>query len=324
MKNNNLFYLLLLIVGMVATSCEKDDENTTNGGGNKAVNYWESNAWTRQQLKGKVKYTKETTEYSTSEVFFNDNGFVEKTIYIYENGTPEISIYEYNDEGQLISAAGEEFTYANHGKYIPLQTFHIHMDGLIKNLATMKYEGDTEGFYFDFEGDILHHKSIYNENEYTTLITYDGKYPVKINDPSTPDVEWGEYMKASYQENGMFDVYEEGFFSTGENPYLESRKHHYKKDNEYLLIDKIVRENTDLNGISIMTQTYEYNEYKDVIRTEELYKEGEEEPIISQTETFEYIYDSKGNWTKKTEVSDYGQGSQSHTFTIDREIEYFD
>ncbi len=303
---------LVILSGLFLMSCDPDNTN----GNDTNKNYWERSAWTHLQLKGKVKSVKEVTDEEGSyfQTVFGENGEILETINSYKGETPSTANFEYNSAGQLIKDEYNTYAYGTHGKYVPKGTFHINKEGLVKNLA-----GVNDGSpLLKFEGNDL--LVIWTgEREDTIVVKYTGKYPTKINDVTTPGIEWGEYMNATYQDNGMFKVFEEGFFSTGDNPYIDSRKNYYKEDKEFLLLDKIERtytsSNSEYNGTTV-TQ-YTYNDKKDLIKVEDLDQEGQ----VVSTETCEYEYDARGNWTKKTEKYSW---NTEEAYVTNRVIEYFE
>lgn len=312
--NKKLVFSLVILFGLLLMSCDPDDDINGGNGSEAQKDYWERSAWTHLQLKGKVKLEKTTYEDSDSyyETHFGEQGQIIKTVNRYDQESPRVNNFEYNSSGQLVKDNYGTYEYGNHGKYIPRETFHINMAGLVKNLT--KFNDRIE---FEFDGDNL--LVTWDGSDEATVVKYTGNYPTQINDINEPGVYWSEYMKASYQANGMWDVFEEGFFSTGENPYVDSRKTYYKKDNEFMLIDKMVREYTSnvSEHYSLIETRYIYNDKKDVIRVEE-YSNGvlDEEGI----EHYEYEYDAKGNWTKKT----FKYPRNDYTNITYRQIEYFD
>ncbi|GAB1414692.1 hypothetical protein MASR2M117_00980 [Paludibacter sp.] len=304
-------YLLIILSGLFLISCDPDEINGDS------KNYWETNAWVRLQLKGKVKSVKAITDYEEKTTNFNDNGVITSILSKYQQET-NTTTYEYNSSGQVINDGYQTFEYGTHGKYIPRGAFHIREVGLVKNLTAIVTDNGRTSFKFD--GNKLLVISSYGTNIDTAYVQYDGNYPVKINDPSAPNVQWDDYMTSTYFNNGMFKVFEEGFFSTSkDNPYRDSRKHYYKEDNEYLLLDKIVRSYNSSTEQRIDTETYTYNDKKDVTKIEEKDKDGK----VIRTETYSYEYDTKGNWTKKTVSSLYDGQTEPYINITTREISYY-
>ncbi|MFA5469203.1 MAG: hypothetical protein WC230_00715 [Bacteroidales bacterium] len=102
---------------------------------------------------------------------------------------------------------------------------------------------------------------------------------------------WGEFMNASYQENGMFDEYSEGFFGTGDNAYTSTRTTKYLVDDEFMLIDTYVTvDNYAGQEPTSYSQAYTYNQQKDILTI----TEGEYIEEYSN-----YVYDAHNNWTSR-------------------------
>ena len=271
-KQFTLMFLASLV--MLLVSC--DPTNNNNGD---VTNYWTTNALVRLQLKGAVKTI--TQNETTTE--FNSQGQVIK---ITNPQTGEVT-YSYNAEGVLVNNGEYTIQYNNSGKYIPNFPFHINHAGLTPNLSAMI--GESSRMDYVFVGDTLWLMGQYTYGETitkdTTKIYYADKYPTSfVTDYS--------FMEATYQSNGMFDVYIEGFFGEG---YTSERKSTYKKDLQYLLIDKFEVTDTSVSGNSYNRTDYTYNESKDLVRESQI--NGEDSYYI--TEYYDYVYDAKGNWTSR-------------------------
>ena len=299
-------YLLIILSGLFLSSCDPEDIDETT------KTYWESNAWVRLQLKGKVKSVKESANEQFTITNFNDKGQITSTEEQYPNNEPYVVNYTYNSSNQLESDGELTYSYGSHGKYIPVHTFHINHAGLIKNLSGTSTEyGSTE---FKFEGNNLLMINTYQSEKDTSVIQYTDNYPTSFTHMNG---NWGEFMEATYAENGMFAIYEEGFLGTGENTYRDSRKHYYKSDSEYLLIDKTVMTYT-ATTVDVTTITYTYNDKKDVVKVETKDNDGK----VTQKEDISYEYDSTGNWTKKIIVYTY-DGQSREPMIITREYTYY-
>jgi len=251
---------------------------TDNNNNGNVTNYWTTNALVRLQLKGAVK-TITQNEVTTE---FNSQGQVIK---ITMPQTGEV-IYSYNAEGALVNNGEYTIQYNNSGKYIPNFPFHINHAGLTPNLSAMI--GESSRMDYVFVGDTLWMMGQYTSSTETTRDTtkiyYADKYPTNfVTDYS--------FMNATYQANGMFDVYIEGFYGEG---YTSERKSTYKKDPQYLLMDKFEMTDTYVSGNSYSVTTYTYNEYKDMVLASET--SGSDSYI---TEYYDYEYDEKGNWTSR-------------------------
>ena len=75
-----IWSFILLISTVLFIACDPDETGAGNG---KVKNYWESNAWVRMQLRGKVKSVTEISNYQgsiyTNSTHFNNQGFITKT-----------------------------------------------------------------------------------------------------------------------------------------------------------------------------------------------------------------------------------------------------
>lgn len=316
-----LAFGLIILSGLLLISCDSDDIN--NGGGDNnsgdlSKNYWERSALNHMQLKGKVKSIRETTEHQEGkyeETYFNEHGWITKFRSNYLEGEIRETVLRYNDEGEMISDGYANYEYSNHGRYIPGTFFHMQNEPLYKNLSKVSTEGYT--VQYEFRGNFLY--VIADNEDEDIVVEYTGPYPTKMGDVNDTSNEWGEFMNASYQENGMFDVYEEGYYGTGDNWHLDSRKTFYKKDNEYLLREKQIYSISWLDSKYDHTSEmfYTYNSHKDLIKYQEF-----SEDELSETITYDYEYDSLNNWVKKTET--YTWAEREMVYVYFREIEYYD
>ena len=271
MKKQTTF--LFLSVVLLLPACDP----TPHDGGD---NYWASNALVRLQLKGAVKTI--TQNETTTE--FNSDGYVVK-VSDPQNGD---IIYSYDAQGRLVSVGTTTFQYNNLGKYVPNFPFHMNLVGLTPNLSAVI--GESSRTNFTFEGDSLLLINEYTSENVTTRDTtkmyYADKYPTNY---------LGEYsfMRATYQSNGMFDVYTEGFYGIG---YTDTRNYTYKKDADYLLLDKIEESYVtadQANSYSSRTD-YTYNASKDIVLESQVSAAS-----YYKTEYYDYEYDAKGNWTSR-------------------------
>jgi len=273
-KQITLMFLVSLMILFV--SCDPTDNNN-NGN---VTNYWTTNALVRLQLKGAV-HTITQNEVTTE---FNNDGMTVRVTFPEPGGE---QIYTYDAQGRLLSDGSSTFEYNNLGKFIPNFPFHINHAGLTPNLSAMISESSRMDYVF--VGDTLWMMGQYTYGEEvtrdTTKIYYADKYPTKF-------VTDGSFMNATYQANGMFDVYIEGFYGEG---YTSERKSTYKNDPQYMLLDKFEMTDTSVSGNSYSVTTYTYNEYKDMVLASET--SGPDSYYI--TEYYDYEYDAKGNWTSR-------------------------
>jgi len=290
MKSKSLFILLSFVV--LLTACD----NSSNNGG---PNYWTSNALVRLQLKGAVK-TITQNEITTE---FNSDGQVVKI---------GDMIYSYDTQGRLVNDGTNTIQYTNLGKYIPNFPYHINHVGLTLNLSALISESSRVDYLFQGDTLLLIQQSSYGTETTndTTKIYYEDQYPTNF-------LTQYAFMSATYQSNGMFDVYIEGFLGEG---YRSERKHTYKKDASYMLIDKSEYTDTSTYGESYSRTDYTYNESKDIVRESQI--SGEDSYYI--TEYYDYVYDAKGNWTSRKNHSQNNSEVWDNEQVETRTITYFD
>lgn len=290
MKNLTTFMLLLVVI--LFTSCDPVDNDSSN--------YWNSSMLVHMQLKGKV-HTLTQNENVTE---FNSDGQMVR------NGQ---ATYSYDAQGRMVSDGSSTFQYNNLGKYVPNFPFHINYAGLTPNLSAIIEESSRVDY--SFRGDSLWMITQYS---YEAVVTYDtlkvyfpGKYPVSfVSDYS--------FMNATYQANGMFDVYTEGFYGVG---YNDARKFTYKKDAEYLLIDKREDSYTAADPTNSFSSTtdFTYNSHKDLVKEEQ-----RSTGSYYITEYYDYEYDAKGNWTSRKIHTQNNSPTWDNDRVETRTISYFD
>lgn len=282
---------MLVSMVILLTAC---DPSSQNEGGN----YWASNALVRLQLKGAVK-TIIQNEVTTE---FDSEGRVVKAGDL---------IYSYDAEGRLVSNGANTIQYNNSGKYIPNFAVHINHAGLTPNLSALI--GEYSRMDYVFVGDTLWMMGQYTYSTETTRDTtkiyYADKYPTSF-------VTNYSFMNATYQLNGMFDVYTEGFFGEG---YYSERKSTYKKDAQYLLIDKFEVNDTSSVGHSQSITNYTYNESKDIVLESQINANS-----YYKTEYYDYVYDAKGNWTSRKSHNQNNSEVWENERVETRTITYFD
>ena len=124
-------------------------------------------------------------------------------------------------------------------------------------------------------------------------------------------------MNATYQANGMFDVYTEGFFGQG---YYSERISTYKKDPTYLLIHTYETNDTSAySGNLHSLTTYTYNESKDIVLESQI-----SDNSYYKTEYYDYVYDAKGNWTSRKSHSQNNSEVWENETVETRVITYFE
>lgn len=318
MKTKHLFTALLCGSLLLLLSCDPSDDggNNDNDNGTSVKNYWNSNALVRMQLKGNVH---EITEYfyDTITTVFNEQGNIAES-----NGYT----YQYDSNGRLISDGSKTYTYNNSGKYIPITHFHIQYTGLYPNLSSVfdeEYDNRTD---YEFIADTLLMINSYSvsnpdlSNIDTIKFIYSGAYPVSTTNPV-----FGETTTLTYQENGMF----KNVVETRESPgYLSTYTHTFLTHPNYLLSNTDLYEHCWSNygdGESYSSSslsTYTYNEHFD--ETTRVEESDSEEGRDMIHEFFDYVYDSKGNWTERKSRHKFGDSEWGEPQLEKRLITYFD
>jgi hypothetical protein len=318
-----IWSFILLISTVLFIACDPDETGEGNG---KVKNYWESNAWVRMQLRGKVKSVTEISDYhgsfNNTSTHFNNQGFITKITSSTDGQTTHETNYYYNKLGQLEKEINESknsrsadttfYTYDTHGKYVINSTFHIHETGLTPNLKSIRTIGDylTE---YTFEGDelLIIGTSIYDDelSKDTTIVQYNGKYPVGTT------TEWSFVENMQFYPNGMFKQYSEGFYGTD---FRDTRTYHFHDDNEFLRKKSATYTSTGDYG-STSSFTYTYNDKKDLTEV----KEMSGDIVASIEEYFDYTYDDKNNWTSRKQRTKYDGGEWITGYIETREIVYW-
>lgn len=313
-------YLFLMAATAVLsfTACEDpdngDDANGQNGG--------DSNFWATYQLAPKGvksiaqdnltdyfdkngRLTSTVTSYGQTSYTYNAQGYVSKIV----------SQEDYG-EGQ-ISQSTQTLEYNNGDKFYPIpmgpgNVFHVYERGLTKGLSKVTFQGDDIGtitMEYKFQGDTL---TISTSGGTLTMIDslgqevpmvyddivfeYDGNYPRY----TTSEHEFIGPM--TYQSNGQFDTYVEGFYSWTNPDFVTLKRTRTVNKNfkDKLLTEKeesIYYNDGESTPYDIETITFSYNDKGDVIKETDTHTAQFSENVET---TYEYVYDSKGNWTKCT------------------------
>jgi YD repeat-containing protein len=347
MRIKHLFFLAATAV-FAFTACEDPIEGNDPGNGNGNGN-GEANFWTTYQLAPKGVKS------------ISENGFIEN----YDNNGRLISTssesgsttYTYNAEGyvskiesQRVNWEGktenetQTFEFNNGDKFLPIpmgpgSIFHIFENGLVKGLSKITFESNVDStivMEFKFNGNKMtasttggywtwdeQGNDIY-ETYKDVVIEYQGNYPYKLK---------GEHEfigPITYQANGQFDTYTEGFYSWDpEYPdFITTNRTRTVNKNfkDKLLIDREVSEyfnEGESAPWNVETIACTYNEKGDIT----LETVTNTAPNSENYETtFEYEYDSKGNWIKCTSqmrVTNNPQADPRDPWVSERVIVYY-
>lgn len=319
MKIKHLFFMALSAM-FAFTACEDPAEGNDPGTATA-----EDNFWATFQLA--PKGVKSITENGYTDNY-DSNGRL-----ISSSSENDIIKYTYNAEGYISKIESEYkdwrgntiketeiFEFNNGDKFCPLpmgpgSIFHIFENGLVKGLSKITFESSEDStivMEYNFNGNKMTATTsggYWTQNEAgqeiyerfdDIVIEYEGNYPYSLKREH-------EFIgPMTYQDNGQFDKYTEGFYSWDpEYPNfvtLERTRTVNKKFKDRLLIDKEVSKyynEGESAPWNIETITCTYNEKGDIT----LESITNTEPNSENYETtYEYEYDSKGNWTKCTSV----------------------
>ena len=345
MRIKHLFFMAVT-AAFAFTACEDPiDGDNENGGADGGANFWATYQLAPKGVKS-ITYNGNTenydsngrlistsSEYGSSSTFtYNDEGYLSKTESQYENW-----------EGKTIKST-ETYEFNNGDKFCPIpmgpaSIFHIYENGLVKGLSKITFESDDDStvvMEYNFKGNTM---TATTSGGYWTqdstgqrvyvryddiIIEYEGNYPRYCRGDH-------EFMgPITYQANGQFDTYIEGFFSWDPRfpdfVYLERTRTVNKNFKDKLLADKEVTKywnDGEATPYNIQTMTYTYNENGDLIKDVTTNtEEGSED-----TETiYEYEYDSHGNWIRMAATMTVIRPQNQRdpiTWTSERTIVYY-
>lgn len=335
LKNNWKGLLLPMILcmglGFYFSACEQEDPMNND---DSSKNYWDRSDAFRAGLRGKVKSVQigdEKIEYNT------DGKMTSVRVENVDNSFLNASDYSYDGEGRLVMVKSSYITsyyssydtitykYGSHGKYVPASSFHFNEGGLMKNLIRVESRGDQYDAYASdlvFDGNKMNMIMFDiddSESEPDTItFTYNGLYPSATRSEYYYDDggSWGEFMEATYQENGMFDTYAEGFFGTGASAYEDRREFVYRKGGTFMLMDVYnqVRTETIGDGYTEKT-TYTYNEKEDIVSSVSTFGYN--------SEYSDYVYDDQNNWVSRT-LKTWSSYDTTQVYLESRIITYYE
>lgn len=262
------------------------------------------------ELKGRVKMIIESKTIAEDIRKINHYGQCETRYQFNEKSflSEEIT-YCFNNSDSLIERFGNIYNYNYSGDSIritvisvPDTVFRIirHYDTLMRLNFAIAYRDNKlmakNYFYYDSNGDV---KAVKSEDFFHSGVT-------------------NKYYSYTYNANKQFTIIEENVVD-----YKEKHIFSYNKDNR---VEKIRTEYNE--GDLFDERIYKYDEQGNII-SEDFFSvteyigyngEGKLEAYKDTTKSItKYIleYDEKGNWIKKTRISD-----DTETFTLLRKIEY--
>ena len=317
MKLTRLF--ILGAAALCLVSCEKDPLEGGDG------NWWMRNGMVAGGIKTIVE-NGYTTNYDKSGRPISIKGqYYEETITYNSDGLPS-KIESTETINGAIEKTTQTFEYSNGGKFCPLMmspgfVFHVFEQGLIPGLSKISWESKSQGTIvatYTFKGDkLVIHTTGGAANYEDVEIEYHGNYPYQM-------IGKMEFLgPLTYQENGMFDTYKEGFIDSETGVTTLDRTLTVNKNfkDRMLPAQQVSYWYNSPGGELYNTETitYTYNEHGDC--TKEVSVNTCENCETSTIETT-YEYDSKGNWVKSsTKVS--SSSGFSNTYSNQREITYY-
>lgn len=321
------------------TACEDpvngdDPENGGNG---------DANFWTTYQLAPKGVKTivndNFTDNYDSKGRLISSVSTWSTTTYTYNSAGYVSKIESEEDFNGTMVASTQKLEYDNGNKFCPLpigpgKVFHIFEMGLTKGLSKVTFENEDYGtivMEYKFKGDNLTistsggKERLYDDSMVydDIIIEYEGNYPRYTRDEH-------EFIgPITYQANGQFDTYVEGFFSW-DSAYagqvtMERTRTVNKNFKDKLLVEKEVSKyynDGESTPYDIETITFSYNDKGDVIKETATHTAQYSENTET---TYEYEYDSKGNWTKCTGTMRIlnVSGIDPRSWTSERTITYY-
>lgn len=341
MRIKHLFFMAVTAAFAFA-ACEDpiegNDPGTVTGDGN---------FWTTYNLA--PKGVKSITENGFTDSFDKDGRIISTS----SEQEEETTTYTYNAQGYISKIESENehwgnttttFEYNNGDKFCPIpmgpgKIFHIFENGLVKGLSKVTLQEDDSicVMEYKFKDNIL---TVSTSGGYwyqdtagqdifvrydDIIIEYQGDYPYLLKDEH-------EFIgPITYQANGQFDTYVEGFYSWDEEYpgfiTLQRTRTVNKNFKDRLLIEKEVGKyyNTgEAEPWNIETITCTYNEKGDIISETTTNTASYSEDYLT---TYKYEYDAKGNWIKCTVTMTVTRPAQTdqepRVYTNEREIVYY-
>ena len=338
--------IILAAASLCMVACKKDDNGNNGDNGSADGNYWNIHNTVAKGIK--------SVEMDNYTYYFDENGreigskssYGESSITYNSDGFPTRIESKDIEDGKVTATEVQTFEYGNRGKWTPVpmgpgRIFHIYMQGLYNGISKVTWEGgynDGAVMEYKFSGNKLTVTTTDSDPKSThedIVFEYDGAYPTHYKRAPVGTGEFGEEIgPLTYQANGMFDQYKENFLTDG-IVYQETIINVSKKFKNVMQAESEVRKSYNLNfnddGKAVsqaelyntQTTAYEYNEHGDAIKETVT---NTEELSWDHVSTYEYEYDTKGNWTKCTTtmtVTRPANASEPRVYTQERKIQYY-
>lgn len=316
MKLTRLF--ILGAAALCLASCEKDPLEQGNG------NWWFQNGLVTGGIKTIVENGYTTTYDKNGRPISMKGVDYEETITYNSDGLPS-KIESTETVSAALEKTTQTFEYSNGGKFCPMMmspgfVFHVFYQGLVPGLSKITWESKSQGTIvstYTFQGDKLVIHTTGGADYKDVEIEYKGVYPYQMNG------EMEFFGPLTYQENGMFDTYREGFVDSETGIMTMDRTLTVNKNfkNKMIPEKEVGKWYNSPSGELYNTETitYTYNEHGDCIKEVTVNTCANCDTTTSETT---YEYDSKGNWIKSTtRVS--STGGFNNTYSNQREITYY-
>lgn len=320
---------LLAIACLALISCDPNEGKTENGGGSETSTNW----WLRSQLAPEgVKSITETDEFRSTTKEYDRQGRPTSINEQWGIDTHVTTTFTYGSDGQLKSMSqltqerGNEnvtttsYEYGNPGKYLPVMgnMGHLRETGLAAGLSkiTEITNGDTTSvktmtFLSDTQLQIVHE---YGRWADTAYVKYQGAYPVDYYDG------WWFYTgPISYQSNGMFLEYNEGFKAPGEQP-ANARTFTYRTDYDK---DMLLSRYEEITPGDRTVSDYEYDQNGNMTKEVTNYYGTSDEYNSTSTRIYTYEFDSHGNWISRHIEYIESNSENKESYTYERTILYY-
>ena len=342
MKSFGIF-AIYAAAALVLAGCKPDENNSGSGSGSGNGNWWYGYGLAPTGVKS-ITFDNYTDYYDKSGRIVSSKSQWGETSYSYNSDGLPVSVVEKGiQDGEVVSTSITTMEYRNSGKFCPIpmgpgSVFHIFEMGLLPGLSRVTVDDGIEGaeptvMDYVFSGNTL---TIKTSGQYTgydeitgeevlkdyedVVIEYQGAYPYKL------DAEHEFIGPLTYQDNGMFDTYVEGFYSWDAAHIVTTERTRTVSKNfkDKMLVEKEVGKyyNTPSGELwNTETIVYTYNEHGDTLtEVTTNTSEGSE----SYTYTYTYEYDSHGNWTKMTcTMTSSNSSYEPRTWTNERTIVYY-
>lgn len=338
-------YYLLAAVAMLAISACDNEQSTENDPSVEGdSNFWYVNGMVSKGIKS---ITNDYGNYTVTENYDSDGRLTSyvtpdgNVTYTYNSNGLPVKIVDNEQYGDKKNTSTTTFEYNNSSKFCPIpmspgNIFHIFEQGLLPGLSKVTFYLGDEGsavMEYKFQGDKLtvtttcKNMTMWDDKgeevpaEYDDIIfEYEGNYPYKYS---------GEHEflgPLTYQDNGMFDKYIEGFYSWQTPGFVTMKRTRTisKTSKKFMLVEKETDEwynDGESKPYDIETIVFTYNDKGDVIKEEITHTAEYAENSIT---SYEYEYDSKGNWTKMSgNIKKVGETEPYNSWTQERKVIYY-